>query len=94
MKFVVSMMVLILLNDTTPVANAYPQPGTPAISACQLIRAYHRDGVPLSQIDIDQEAHALMQEHQGTAVLSLGEAQYLIRRAINSYYAGTDDMCA
>jgi energy-converting hydrogenase Eha subunit F len=94
MKSVVSIMALILLCCTTPVAHAYPQPGTPAITACQAIRGYHRDGVPLSQIDIDKEAQTLMQSHQGNAVIYLGEARYLIKRAINSYYLGTDDMCA
>jgi len=91
--FVASIMALILLQGTA-VAHAYPLPGTAAISACQAIRSYHRDGVPLSQIDIDQEAQTLMQSHQGNAVIYLGEARYLIRRAINSYYLGTDDMCA
>lgn len=94
MKSVMSIMALILLYGTTPVARAYPQPGTPAITACQAIRGYHRDGVPLSQMDIEKEAQTLMQSHQGNAVISLGEAKYLIRRAISSYYLGTDDMCA
>jgi hypothetical protein len=95
MKSVVSIVALILLCCTIPVAHAYPPPGTPNISACQLIRAYHRDGVPLSQIDIDKEAQALMREYQGQPVisLSLGEARNLIQRAINTYYLGTDDMC-
>ncbi len=94
MMSVVSIMALILLCCTTPVAHAYPEPGTPAITACQAIRGYHRDGVPLSQIDIDKEAQTLMRSHQGNAVMDLGEARYLIKRAINSYYLGTDDMCA
>jgi hypothetical protein len=94
MQFVVSIMALILLCCTTPVAHAYPEPGTPAITACQAIRGYHRDGVPLSQIDVDQEARALVQSHQGNAVIYLGEARYLIKRAVDSYYLGTDDMCA
>ncbi len=94
MKSVVSIMALILLYGATPVAHAYPEPGTPAITACQAIRGYHRDGVPLYQIDIDKEAQTLMQSYQGNTVIYLGEAQYLIRRAINSYYLGTDDMCA
>jgi hypothetical protein len=94
MKSVVSIMALILLCCTTPVAHAYPEPGTPAITACQAIRGYHRDGVPLSQIDIDKEAQTLMRSHQGNAVMDLVEARYLIKRAINSYYLGTDDMCA
>lgn len=93
-KSVVSILALILLFGTTPLAHAYPQPGTPAITACQAIRAYHRDGVPPSQINLDKEAQTLMQEHQENAVIYLGEAQYLLRRAINSYYLGTDDMCA
>lgn len=95
MKSVVSIMALILFNVTTAaVAHAYPQPGTPAITACQAIRGYHRDGVSLSQIDIDEEAQVLMQSHQGNTVINLGEARDLIRRAINSYYLGIDDMCA
>jgi hypothetical protein len=94
MKSVVSVTALILLYcTTTSVAHAYPEPGTPAITACQAIRGYHRDGVPLSQIDVDKEAQMLMQSHQGNTVIYLGEAQYLIRRAINSYYLGTDNMC-
>jgi hypothetical protein len=94
MKSVASIMALILLCCTTPAAHAYPPPGTPNISACQQIRGYHRDGVPLSQIDIDKEAQSLAREHQGNEVLDLGEARSLIKRAINSYYLGTDDMCA
>ena len=49
MKSVVSIMALVLVCCTTPVAHAYPEPGTPAITACQAIRGYHRDGVPLSK---------------------------------------------
>jgi hypothetical protein len=94
LKSIVTIMLLVLVYCTTPVAHAYPDPGTPAITACQAIRSYHRDGVPLSQINLDAEAQELMGSHQGNAVISLGQARQLIQRAINGYYFGTDAMCA